>query len=199
MITGTVNTGVAATSNPFAYLTAPTGLTTQSNTQLSGSSSRTIQPGIYTGGISWTGGTLTLSPGTYYINGGGFSVTGNASLTGNGVTIYNAPASTQTSQDINIAGNGTLSLTPPASGTYQGLTIFQASGATNTVSIAGNGATNSIQGTIYAPSAPVSLSGNGTLTVAQIVSDTLNVSGNGTDVVNDTGNTALTPVIFLVE
>jgi hypothetical protein len=109
--------------------------------------------------------------------------------------IYNAP---QTSTDvINIAGQGTLSLTPPTSGAYQGLTIFQARSSTNPVSISGNG--GSVQGTIYAQGAVVSISGNGGLSGAQIVGAQLNVSGNGVDLLNSGGNTALTPVVYLVE
>ena len=51
-------------------------MTTQSSSKitLSGSATRTLSPGVYTGGIALSGSSsLTLNPGIYYINGGGIS------------------------------------------------------------------------------------------------------------------------------
>ena len=199
-IKGTIDTGATAVANPLAYLTAPdpSSLTVQSNTQvqISGNTSKTLQPGVYKGGILVSGnGSVTLTAGIYYMEGGGFSSTGNASVTGSGVMIYNAPAAAK--DVINISGNGSLNLTPPTSGAYQGLTIFQSPTSTNRISITGNG--GSIGGTIYAPDAQVTLSGNGGLSAAQIVSSSIQATGNGSVSVNFGGNTALTPLIFLVE
>ena len=63
-----------------------------SSVRYSGSSPLTLRPGTYLGGITVTGqGSVTLSPGIYYMAGGGFSVTGSGSVTGAGVMIVNAP------------------------------------------------------------------------------------------------------------
>ena len=78
--------------DPLASLAEPStsGLTNYGSESLSGNSSATIKPGIYSQ-ISVSGnGTLTLSSGIYIIEGGGFSVSGNASVTGSGVMIFNA-------------------------------------------------------------------------------------------------------------
>ena len=194
---GTITPVTATLADPLAYLPVPTGLTSRS---LSGGGSQTIQPGIYTGGINWTGGTLTMSPGIYYMNGGGFQVSGQGSVTGSGVMIYNAPNSS--TDVISITGKGNVDITPPTSGTYEGLTFFQARPSTNPITVSGNGGTLEIGGTIYAAGASFSVSGSGkgTTTVGQVISDKLSSAGNGTiDVAFNGTTTALTPVVFLVE
>ena len=51
----------------------------------------TICPGTYYGGIKVTGGSVTMSAGTYYIAGGGFTVSNAAAVNGSaGVMIYNS-------------------------------------------------------------------------------------------------------------
>ena len=83
---------------------------------------------------------------------GGFSFTGQGSLTGLNVMIYNDPQSN--SDNINLAGQGAITMTPPASGPYQGINLFQSRTATiqPTVSVTGNGtAPLSISGTFYVP------------------------------------------------
>ena len=85
-------TGAAVLADPLASLAEPStsGLTNYGSESLSGNSSATIKPGIYSQ-ISVSGnGTLTMNSGIYIIEGGGFSVSGNASVTGSGVMIFNA-------------------------------------------------------------------------------------------------------------
>ena len=85
-------TGTAATPDPYAALAEPStsGLTIFGSESLSGNSSATIHPGIFSQ-ISVSGnGTLTLTSGLYIVEGGGFTVSGNASVIGTGVTIFNA-------------------------------------------------------------------------------------------------------------
>ena len=65
-----------------------------------------------------------MSSGTYIIEGGGFSVSGAASVTGSGVMIVNAgsdyPNTGGTYGSISLSGSGSYKLTPPTSGTYAG-------------------------------------------------------------------------------
>ncbi len=85
-------TGAAVLADPLALLAEPStsGLTSYGSESVSGNSSATIKPGIYSQ-ISVSGnGTLTMNSGIYIIEGGGFSVSGNASVSGSGVTIFNA-------------------------------------------------------------------------------------------------------------
>jgi Flp pilus assembly protein TadG len=201
-INGTVSTGVTATPDPLATLPVPvtSTLTVQSNSLLSYSGgSVNLQPGVYNGGIALSSSaSATLQPGVYYLNGGGLNVSGQASLTGNGVMIYNNPL---TSNDaINISGQGTVSLSPPTSGTYMGLTFFQNRTSTVGLSLSGNG-NLSITGTIYAPGARLTVSGNGTMTVgSQYITDDLTTTGNGTfDVPWSTVNVARLRDIRLVK
>ena len=158
------------------------GLTNYGREILSGNSSATIQPGIYKQ-ITVSGyAELTLSSGIYIIEGGGFSVSGNASVSGSGVTIFNAgsqyPIAGGTYGNITLSGNGSYNLSPPTSGTYTGIVIFQPKDNTNALSFSGNA--SGMTGAIYAPAARLNESGNGQLNAA-IVVDTLTFSGNGID------------------
>src|SRR5262249_31757218 len=145
-----VATGVAATPDPLAGLAAPSAPSPTYSAFTSSGGSTTLQPGAYNGGINLSRqAILTLMPRLYYLQGGGLTLSGPASLVGSGVTIYNAPGGAKTGDAISITGNGTVNLTPPTSGTYKGIAIFQDRTATSTVKIAGNGLVV-IGGVIYA-------------------------------------------------
>src|SRR4029077_17344788 len=76
-------TGAATLADPLSALPLPStsGVTNYGAESLSGTSSATINPGIYSQ-ISATGNAkLTLNSGLYIIEGGGFNVSGNASVT----------------------------------------------------------------------------------------------------------------------
>jgi hypothetical protein len=174
-------TGVSL-ADPFAGLTGPcvTGLTNYGSVSVSGNAQRTIGPGIYTQ-ISVSGNaSLTMKSGTYIIEGGGLTVTGNASLNGSGVFIYNAgsnyPNSSGNFGGITLSGNGTSSLNAPTSGAYAGVLIFQSRQDTRALSFSGN-AMAGMTGTIYAANALLSMSGNASLQNPLVVG-TLNLSGN---------------------
>ena len=118
----------------------------------------------------------TLNPGVYYLNGGGFSMSGNANLTAIGVMLYNAGPS----GNISITGNGSVTMSPPTSGTYQGISVFQNRTVNSQVAITGNGSLN-LTGSIYAPDANLTVTGNGSNNVmgSQFISYDLTVTGNG--------------------
>jgi len=93
-IVGTVLTGAPPAPDPLAYLQMPAmGACTYTNLAIT--TSRTLDPGVYCGGlhITTSGVVVTLNPGMYYMAGGGLEVTTNATLNGDGVTIVltNAP------------------------------------------------------------------------------------------------------------
>jgi Flp pilus assembly protein TadG len=180
---GTMYSGSQPMPDPLADLPVPdtTGLTVFKNgfKQSGGNKSSTIDPGVYTGGISIQGGTVTMNPGTYYMDGGGFNVGGTGSVSGSGVMIYNKPSSNN--DKIDISGQGSINLTPPTSGTYQGVLFFEDRTSTVPVNINGSNATSmTMTGTFYAASATLNVSGNGTQQTigAQYISYNVAISGN---------------------
>ena len=174
----------------------PSGLSSQGSVNLSGNSSLSIGPGIYTS-ISVSGnGKLTMSAGIYVIAGGGFSVTGNGSVSGSGVMIYNAgsnyPNTGGTFGVVNLSGNGNVSLTPAATGTYASILIFQSRDNTSAVALSGNGIVMP-GGVIYAPNAALTMSGNGQFQGSLVVG-TLTLSGNAiAQLTGGDGGTAYAP------
>ncbi len=174
--------GVATVTDPLASLAEPStsGMTNYGSESLSGNSSATIKPGIYIGITLSGNASLTMNSGTYIIEGGGFSISGNASVKGSGVLIVNAgsdyPSTGGTYGSITLSGNGSYNLSPPTTGTYAGIVIFQTRENSKALTISGNA--SGMTGTIYAPAAALSESGNSQLNAALIV-DTLAISGNG--------------------
>ena len=165
--------GAGAVTDPFASLALPaiSGLTNYGSENLSGNASATIKPGIYTQINASGNGTLTLSSGIYIIEGGGFTVSGNASVTGSGVTIINAgskyPTSGGTYGAITLSGNGSYRLSPPTTGPYAGIVIFQSRDNSKAITLSGNSA--GMTGIVYAPTAQLVESGNAQLNAAVIV------------------------------
>ncbi len=188
------NTGQTATPDPLASIPAPStsGMTVQSTSEvnLSGSTSKTLNPGVYDGGISLSGSSsVTLNPGVYYINGGGINMSGSSSITGNGVFIYNTGSGA-----INLSGTGNISLNPMSSGTYAGITVFQASSDTASATMSGGSNINNT-GTFYFPGATLTLSGSSGASSmgAQIIAKNLTISGSAGIKVNYGSSVASKP------
>jgi hypothetical protein len=178
----------AGVTDPLAFLTAPGVTGSPVAVNLSSQQALTISPGIYSQ-IQVSGqASLTMLKGVYVIAGGGFSVSGSGSVTGNGVMIYNAGSNYSynpttgvvtdggTYGSISLGGNGTFNLSAPASGqSYTGVILFQARGNTRGLSLSGNALSGTL-GTIYAPTAAAGLSGN-TQPKSTLVVSTLSVTG----------------------
>jgi large repetitive protein len=184
---GNVTTGAAVVADPLASLAAPTAGTLRGSINLSSNRSQTIDPGVYTQ-IKVSGNAiLTMRPGVYIITGGGLSVSGNAAVAGSGVTIYNA-GSNFPAPGISLSGNGAINLTAPTTGTYAGVLIFQARDNTRALALSGN-ADMEMRGIVYAPSAMLTISGNGGLSLPMIV-DSLTLSGNAASTMSADGASA---------
>ncbi len=178
-------TGVPASSvDPLASLTSPSlaGLMDYGAVNVSGNSTRTLSPGVYTS-IQLSGNAIvTMNPGTYIIKGGGFTVSGNATVSGSNLTIFNAGSNYNSTTDggsfggISLSGNGNINLNPPTTGPYSGILIYQSRLNTRAINISGNAIVN-VNGTIYAANATLTMSGNGRLNDSLIV-NMLNISGN---------------------
>jgi len=192
-VTGAPVLAVASLPSP-----STTGMTNYGSFSLSGNSSATIQPGIYSQITVSGNAKLTMASGIYIIEGGGFSVSGNAGVTGSGVTIVNAgsnyPSTGGKYGSISLSGNGTCDLSPATSGLYAGIVFFQPSDNNQAISVTGNA--SGITGTIYAPAAGLSESGNGALDASSLIVDTITIGGNGAAdtqaVVADSGVVGLT-------
>ena len=150
-----------------------------------GSGSLNLGAGNYSigGNFSSTGSSsISIGSGLYDI-GGNLSLTGSGSMTGSGVTFYTLGSDT-------LTGSGNMNLTAPTSGTYNGVLIYQPSTDASAMSITGSGG-DKIQGILYAPGAPLTLTGSGSLTVSlDIIADTIKVTGSGS--VTDTNYSAVT-------
>jgi Flp pilus assembly protein TadG len=202
---GPIYTGRPPMPDPLADLPVPdpSTMTLQSNNKTQYSQgSQTLSPGVYKGGISVSGtGSLTLLPGIYYMDGGGFSFSGQGSLLGNGVMIYNAPRNGN-SGGISVSGQGSMILTAPTTGPYAGVTFFQDRTSTVTGNVQGAGGATSITGTFYFAGALLNISGNGGVANigSQYISYDLKLGGNGGININwNPYNVGRKRSIFLVE
>lgn len=78
--TAGIVTGAARTPDPYAWLNIPSYIGCD-QTNYSTTKNATLSPGVYCGGISITSkAVVTMNPGLYIINGGSFTINGQASL-----------------------------------------------------------------------------------------------------------------------
>ena len=177
--------------DPLAALPMPAippNLPNYGSKSIGGSTTTTLQPGLYSQ-ISVSGAArVTLAAGTYVIQGGGFtaagsavitigagtsiileggglSVSGAAAVSGTNVTIFNFGTNYNGTTDggsfgpITLSGSGSVSVTPPSTGVYANILVFQ--GRDNATALTFSGAaTQGITGMIYAPDAPLVESGS---------------------------------------
>jgi Flp pilus assembly protein TadG len=193
--------------DPLAYMVPPAIPTLPINVimPISGGTV-TLQPGLYPGGIKITGGTITFAPGTYILDGGGFAVSGNATLTGNGVTFYNTNVLGIPGLwgRFSIAGTVTENLSAPTSGPYAGVLFWDDKNAPNTPPgnvIAGTSG-SSLTGAMYFPSTAVTYTGtSATSSWQMIIADTIKVSGTSSVTGYNVGNPVPPPtrIASLVE
>src|SRR5262249_55674730 len=112
------------------------------------SGSPTLQPGVYqsilAAGKPGVTVNVTMSPGLYIIEGGGLSISTGASLSGSGVTLFNAGSLYNGTTDggtfgsIATSGSGTIALSAPSSGPYAGVVLFQSLANPRGLSLGGN-------------------------------------------------------------
>jgi hypothetical protein len=150
---------VTAVPDPLANVPEPVPSGTNYGI-LNVTSSTTIQPGIYASLNIAKNVNVTMAPGIYYFSsssafpdlGGifpssgkaGITVNSGATLTGNGVMIYN-----QSGDNIDFANAGPITLNPPTTGTYMGISIFQPRSDANEVHLISS-SNLTVTGTLYA-------------------------------------------------
>ena len=198
---GAVTSPSPAVADPVAPLPSldPNSLTLQSSVPINLTGDATLLPGLYVGGVTFSGGTLILQPGVYFFQGGGLSITATT-LTATGVLIYNAPGNSPFfGQPINILVTGTLAVSPTTTGPYQGISIWQDDNITSAVILTFNGTNASLTGTVYVPGASVRINGSQNLNGAQIISRRLRILSSGSLIVDPTAQRRNTRRIQLVE
>ena len=176
-------TGAKSVPDPLADLAVPPVGPVQKAVSLSGSSTLTINPGVYSQ-ISVAGNAqLTMNPGIYEIAGGGFSVSYGGKVTGSGVLIYNAgskyPSAGGTFGAVSISGNASVQLSAPTTGPYAGIVLFQSRDNTQAIAIGGS-AVAKLTGTVYAPAAMVSVTGLAQFVPEALVVNEIQLQGSGT-------------------
>jgi Flp pilus assembly protein TadG len=170
--------------NPSDYTIRGAGTAAVPKTwKFTGSSSATLYPGTYYGGLSFTGSNIiTLMPGIYVMAGSGFSVTGSTRITGSNVFIYitNDPSHPTGDGDwgnMKLTGSQSVTLTPPATGTYAGMLIMQDRNDSQTADMTGSTSLSGTSGIIYLPAATLNMTGSGDLYMNFVV-DQLRMTGS---------------------
>jgi hypothetical protein len=206
LLLGKMYTGVDPTPDPLTtYPTPnPASYVTRSASAMTINSilPTVLQPGVYVGGINIKGASaVVMMPGVYIMDGGGFQISGLATLAGVEVMIYNTSV-TQPAGPVTFKTTGVVAIVPPLSGTFQGFSIFQDRASAQPVSLTGYGVT-SVLGTIYAPGAPLSLTGlagvGADVLGGAYVADTITVGGVGNININLGPHYVRVPDVTLVE
>lgn len=187
----------------FASITLPSSCLA-TNFSTSSSATTTIRPGRYCGGIGHSGsGTLSLDAGTYYMDGGDFTVSGSGSVTcgncdnGAGVTIVlTSSGSASTIGRFRFTGGGSLYLPAPmlsAGQDYPGIAILQDPRASTTgTAVDISGGLIRVSGAIYTPQQHVSMTGGVDTAPGRqcmtLIARTIGMSGSGTILTTDCGD-----------
>lgn len=183
--------GIAAFSDPLAYLAPPTvGSCDHTSTSITGGTT-TIYPGVYCSGLGISGGStdVTFSPGTYIINGGGMNISGGANVHANGVTFYITAPNVSSFKGVSITGGSNSQLVAPSSGQYASILFFQdrsiqssSSGADSNIA---GGSGTAIEGTLYFPTTNLTYAGSSVDSLYTIlIADTVKITN--TTVIQDT-------------
>src|ERR1041385_4901508 len=146
--------------DPFtAYPRPAVGACDYTDYQLSGSRTVTLQPGVYCGGMNFSGPVnVTFSPGLYVIKNGTISESGGT-FTGNGVSFF----LTGLGASIQLSGQADWHIVAPTNGPLPGFAIFlDPSGPTGlaatTSSLSGLSELY-FEGIVYLPKQEVTVSG----------------------------------------
>jgi hypothetical protein len=182
---GCINPSAAAKStqfnDPFAAMAAPTGFggcDHNKKINVNSGDDVTLEPGVYCGAISVSGGALTFEPGQYVFDGAGLSISGGA-VSGDDVSFYITADSGQ-GDSISISSDSVVNLSAAPDGEMPGVLFYQDRGSPTNVThtIAGH-ADTSLQGILYFPNQALNFSG-GTATdpvPSIIVADKVNFTG----------------------
>ena len=169
-------------ARPYAAAppTPPVGDCTPYNTSVPVPPGQTVNPGTYCGDTTISGGA-TLNPGVYVLRGvngvpARFVINGTAPVTGNGVFIYFADASTLT-----LESEGDLRLTAPPTGVHQGVLFHEAPGLPRSEMRFTRSGSGLLRGVVNLPSRNLFIASSGSTTHDQVtlVVNRLAMEGSG--------------------
>ena len=170
--------GMVPLSDPLAFLNPPsTEGSCTSPTVINGVGTYTINAGVYCSTLIINGSpNVIFNPGTYVFK-RGIIMNGTPTLTGSGVTFYNAGGG------LTLNGSGSSSLSAPTTGPYAGILVFQSRSDSSQLTL--NGSTSSVwNGAIYSPDARIVDNGTGSESgYTMLIGDTITINGTGT--IND--------------
>jgi len=139
----------------------------------------TFSPGQFAS-ITGSGSAVeTFSSGTYAIASGDFAPDGAAGSSGSGVTFYLGPDA----GTLDFNGGSSSSFTAPTSGSYEGILLYQDPGDTHGLTLNGN-STATFNGAVYCPTASITLDGNNTVSLYNIIV-AYDITLNGNDTIGD--------------
>jgi Flp pilus assembly protein TadG len=153
LINAEVHTGLPPTADPWVSLPPPVrhnALETKNfATTADGQTVFKLQPGTYKELKFSSNDAVHMTPGVYYVDGGGVIFKDNSTLSANRVMIYNAGK-----KGFKMHTRGIINLTPPTSGMYRGVSLYQDRSTKTKVEFK-KGTSYNIQGLIYAPNSEV--------------------------------------------
>lgn len=156
-ISGAVTTGVT-TADPYASVQAtPSGECTCQTSSGSNNVKVNLTPGLFCNGLNFSNNaTVTMAPGTYYIE-SKFAFQNNSVLNATGgVTIVIVG-----NEALNIGNNAQINITAPTSGAFAGLAIMGSRTGTSTVTqVFSNNTQLNITGAVYFPNQIVQFDNN---------------------------------------
>ncbi len=179
--TNGITAGYHYVADPYASVPMPT-FTGCDKRNYSTNSNVTLYPGVYCGGIALKSqARVTLSPGTYVLDQGSLSMSGQSSLSGTGVTLFFTSSTGNNYATASIAGGAAINIVAPTSGPTAGIAIFgdRRMPSGTTFKLVG-GDSQLVGGAIYLPNAAINWAGNSSLgqQCTQIVADTIDMVGN---------------------
>jgi hypothetical protein len=157
-------TNSLGTGDPLAFLTPPPVPSTCDFVNVVINDVATLSPGVYCGGIQVGGNAaVTLSPGTYILEGGGLTVRGNGTLIGSEVAFFNT-GTAESYEPIIIGHDSIVQLSAPSSGPLTGVIVFadrsissSQTSISRTTNVLGAGVGSIVDGDLYFPTQTVSL------------------------------------------
>lgn len=142
------------TADPYAAVVMPavSGCDANGTTVTNVTTSGSLSPGPFCGGLSISNGaTVTMAPGVYSIKQGSFSVSGGATVTGTGVTIV-LTKNTSTYATVSISNGTNITLSAPTTGATAGILFFADRAAPTSLTSTFSGGSNTrFTGALYFP------------------------------------------------
>ena len=156
----------------------------------------TMRPGVYCGNtVLKPQADVRMMPGLYVFRGGYLEVQGQASLSGDAVTLYFDGNNTR----MIVRGGGNIDIKAPDSGEFAGFVMMEPNAADTNIreTIIQGGGRIKMEGVLYAPYWRVSVSGNGDINETSkyfaMIANHYYMEGNGSIYIQSNAESAQLP------